>query len=205
MITARYRPRPPCRAVSRQTTLGSRPIRSAITRLRPARRFPGATPPGRRVVRPERSRIPCLVQLALEQPVDSAVDPLAPVTTLDDGGVSGGSRHDHLNRSASRPPSPAGVGPRNRGSPGLPEGPPNHAYAKPTPTRSSSGFLVLPAVMPVGVVAVPDRPAAVLVSRSVSWPGRRAFDPNPRVSHWVDLEMSLVIFLMGLFEWWACC
>ena len=89
MITARYRPRPPCRAVSRQTTLGSRPIRSAITRLRPARRFPGATPPGRRVVRPERSRIPCLVQLALEQPVDSAVDPLAPVTTLDDGGVSG--------------------------------------------------------------------------------------------------------------------
>ena len=34
-----------------------------------------------------------------------------PVATLGDGGMSGCGRHDGLSRSASRPPSPAGVGP----------------------------------------------------------------------------------------------
>ena len=59
-----------------------------------------------------------------------------PVFTLGDGGVSGADSrcpsqgrmsgrgwHDGLSRSASRPPSPAGVGPHDRGSPGPPEGP----------------------------------------------------------------------------------
>ena len=62
----------------------------------------------------------------------------APVATLGDGGVSGCGRHEGgLSRSATRPPSPAGVGPHDRGSPGPPEGPPKQPYSNPGPPRPS--------------------------------------------------------------------
>jgi hypothetical protein len=43
---------------------------------------------------------------------------------LPPGWMSGCGRHDELSRSASRPPSPVAAEPRDRGSPGPPEGPP---------------------------------------------------------------------------------
>ena len=49
------------------------------------------------------------------------------VAAMGDGGVLGCSRHDGLNRSASRLPSLAGVGPHGKGSPGPPEGLPTIA------------------------------------------------------------------------------